>query len=43
MPLRKFLLLGFVAAALTAAPVASAPPSLPNSIAGIGDSITRGG
>jgi lysophospholipase L1-like esterase len=41
MPLRKFLLLGFVAAALTAAPVASAPSSLPNSIAGIGDSITR--
>jgi lysophospholipase L1-like esterase len=35
------LLLGFVAAVLTAAPAASAQPSLPDSIAGIGDSITR--
>jgi lysophospholipase L1-like esterase len=41
MRIRSFLLLGFVAAALCATPAASAQPSLPNSIAGIGDSITR--
>ena len=41
MQIRRFLLLGFVTAALCAAPTASAQPSLPNSIAGIGDSITR--
>jgi lysophospholipase L1-like esterase len=41
MQTRRFLLLGFVAAVLTAAPAASAAPSLPDSIAGIGDSITR--
>ena len=41
MQTRRFLLLGFVAAVLTAAPAASASPSLPDSIAGIGDSITR--
>jgi lysophospholipase L1-like esterase len=35
------LLLAFVAAVLAAAPAASAQPSLPDSIAGIGDSITR--
>jgi len=38
---RRFLLFVSVAAVLAAAPVASASPSLPNSIAGIGDSITR--
>src|SRR5215218_6070768 len=42
MQTRRFLLLGFVAAVLTAAPAASAAPNLPDSIAGIGDSITRG-
>ena len=41
MQIRRFLLLGFITAALCAAPTASAQPSLPNSIAGIGDSITR--
>jgi lysophospholipase L1-like esterase len=41
MRIRRFLLLGFVAAALLAVPTASAQPSLPDSIAGIGDSITR--
>jgi lysophospholipase L1-like esterase len=41
MQTRRFLLLGFVAAVLTAAPAASAAPNLPDSIAGIGDSITR--
>jgi hypothetical protein len=41
MQIRRFLLLGFAAAALCAAPTASAQPSLPNSIGGIGDSITR--
>ena len=42
MLMRRFLRLGFVAAALlAAAPVASAAPPLPSSIAGIGDSITR--
>jgi lysophospholipase L1-like esterase len=41
MQMRKLLLLGFVGAVLAAAPVASASPPLPSSIAGIGDSITR--
>jgi lysophospholipase L1-like esterase len=41
MQMRRFLLLGFVAAVLATAPAASASPSLPGSIAGIGDSITR--
>jgi lysophospholipase L1-like esterase len=41
MLLRRFLRLGFVVALLAAAPVASAAPPLPSSIAGIGDSITR--
>jgi lysophospholipase L1-like esterase len=40
MWLRRFLRLGFVVALLSAAPVASAAPPLPGSIAGIGDSIT---
>jgi lysophospholipase L1-like esterase len=39
--MRRFLLLGFVVAVLTAATSASAAPPLPDSIAGIGDSITR--
>jgi lysophospholipase L1-like esterase len=41
MRMRTFLLLGLVAAALAAPPLASPSPPLPNSIAGIGDSITR--
>jgi lysophospholipase L1-like esterase len=41
MQMRRFLLLGFVAAVLATAPAASASPSLPGSIAGVGDSITR--
>jgi lysophospholipase L1-like esterase len=41
MWLRRFLRLGLVAALLSAAPVASAAPPLPGSVAGIGDSITR--
>ena len=39
--MRRFLLLGFVAASLAGAPTASAAPPPPSSIAGIGDSITR--
>jgi lysophospholipase L1-like esterase len=39
--MRKLLLLGVVAAVLTAAPAASSAPPLPGSMAGIGDSITR--
>jgi lysophospholipase L1-like esterase len=38
---RKFLLLTFATAALAPAPPASPAPPLPNSIAGLGDSITR--
>jgi lysophospholipase L1-like esterase len=38
---RKFLLLTFATAALALAPPASPAPPLPNSIAGLGDSITR--
>lgn len=41
MLMRRFMRLVFVAALLAAAPVASAAPPLPSSIAGIGDSITR--
>jgi lysophospholipase L1-like esterase len=41
MQMRRFLLLGLVAAALAGAPAASASPTPPSSIAGIGDSITR--
>src|SRR5215204_6319042 len=37
----RILLVGVVTAVLAGAPVASASPALPNSIAGIGDSITR--
>jgi lysophospholipase L1-like esterase len=39
--MRRFLLLASLAAVLTVVPVAAAAPSLPSSIAGIGDSITR--
>src|SRR5215207_4934580 len=39
--MRKWLLLGSLVGLFTTAPVASATPSLPRSIAGIGDSITR--
>jgi lysophospholipase L1-like esterase len=38
---RKFLPLAFATAALALAPAASPAPPLPNSIAGLGDSITR--
>jgi lysophospholipase L1-like esterase len=41
MRVRWLFLVGFVAAVLAGAPAASASPPLPNSIAGIGDSITR--
>jgi lysophospholipase L1-like esterase len=41
MRMRSFLLLSLVAISLAVAPVASSSPPLPNSIAGIGDSITR--
>jgi lysophospholipase L1-like esterase len=41
MQMRRFLLLGLVAAALAGVPAASASPPPPSSIAGIGDSITR--
>ena len=47
MSVRKLLLVGIVAAVVAAAPTVSAAadppgsPNLPNSIAGIGDSITR--
>jgi lysophospholipase L1-like esterase len=41
MHLRRFLLIGSVVAVLATAPIASASPPLPSSIAGIGDSITR--
>ena len=41
MQLRKFLLLGLAAALLASAPLASATPPPPSSIAAIGDSITR--
>jgi len=41
MQIRRLLLLGIVAAALGAAPAASAQPALPGSIAAIGDSISR--
>jgi lysophospholipase L1-like esterase len=39
--MRKWLLLGSLVGLFATAPVASAAPSLPRSIAGIGDSITR--
>ena len=39
--MRRILLLGVVAAVLTAAPVASSSPPLPGSMAAVGDSITR--
>lgn len=39
--MRRFLLLASLAAVVTVVPVAAAAPSLPSSIAGIGDSITR--
>lgn len=39
--MRRLVLLGVVAAVLTAAPAASSSPPLPSSMAGIGDSITR--
>jgi lysophospholipase L1-like esterase len=41
MQIRRFLLLAWVAAVLAGVPVASAAPTLPSSIAAIGDSITR--
>jgi lysophospholipase L1-like esterase len=41
MNMRRFLLVGFVAAGLAGASAASAAPPPPSSIAGIGDSITR--
>src|SRR6266511_5722436 len=41
MQIRKCLLVGFAVAVLVGAPGASAAPPLPNSIAAIGDSITR--
>lgn len=41
MQIRRFVLVGFAAAVLAGAPAASASPPLPNSIAGVGDSITR--
>ena len=41
MHVRRLFLVGFAAAVLALAPAASASPPLPNSIAGIGDSITR--
>ncbi len=41
MPHRRLLVLGHVVALLCTTPTASAAPSLPTSIAGIGDSITR--
>jgi lysophospholipase L1-like esterase len=41
MHIRKVLFLGSVAVCLFVAPTALASPPLPNSIAGIGDSITR--
>jgi lysophospholipase L1-like esterase len=41
MQMRRLLLLGSVIGLLASAPSASAAPSLPNSIAGLGDSMTR--
>ena len=41
MEMRRVLVLGCVVVLLSTAPAASAAPSLPKSIAGIGDSITR--
>lgn len=41
MPIRTFLLLPLLATSLALAPAASPAPPLPNSIAGVGDSITR--
>ena len=41
MSVRRLILAGLAAVALAAAPAAAQSPSLPNSIAGIGDSITR--
>ena len=41
MPLRRFVFLASILGLLVTAPSASAAPSLPRNIAGIGDSITR--